>query len=66
MKNIAWNAMNNGRYDFWTGGKINEEKGPTPVQSAHRLQSHRDAEHHHQRNDWVVTKRVQNDVPIEP
>tara|TARA_A100001515_G_scaffold95034_1_gene76131 strand:- start:372 stop:554 length:183 start_codon:yes stop_codon:yes gene_type:complete len=29
MKNIAWNAMNNGRYDFWTGGKINEEKGPT-------------------------------------
>ena len=30
MKNIAWNAMNNGRYDFWTGGKINVEKGQTP------------------------------------
>ena len=28
MKNIVWDAMNSGRYDYWSGGKINEEKGP--------------------------------------
>jgi len=29
MKNIAWDAMNSGRYDYWSGGKINGEKEPT-------------------------------------
>ena len=41
MKNIAWNAMNNGRYDFWTGGKINVEKGLIPPLVTIRCKSDR-------------------------